>query len=232
VSDDVSRYMKEHNIDFPEAVNALAVERGLHSLPIRYDAMCRAIDAAYEVDEVKDIRDKAIAFEVYARQARNTEAERRACEIRLRAERKAGQLLIGMEKAKGAQGSGSNQHEVRSHDTTAPTLRDLGITKQQSSNWQRLADVPQEQFDAALADATQKPSTAGIIRAADMAPENVPVSAEALWLWGRILDFRRNGMLGREPSDVLLTMTPEMLDDVHTLAPQVVSWLERIGEPL
>ena len=54
-------------------------------LPVRYDAMCRAIDAAFEVDEVKEIRDQALAFEVYSRQARNIEAERRACEIRLRA---------------------------------------------------------------------------------------------------------------------------------------------------
>jgi hypothetical protein len=54
--------------------------------------MCRAIEAAYKVDEVKDIRDQAIALEVYARQAHNTEAERKACEIRLRAERKAGAL--------------------------------------------------------------------------------------------------------------------------------------------
>jgi hypothetical protein len=53
----------------------------------------RCRDAAYEVDAVKDIRDGALAFEMYNRQARNTEAERRACEIRLRAERKTGQLL-------------------------------------------------------------------------------------------------------------------------------------------
>ena len=59
---------------------------------IRYDAMCRAIADAYEVDEVKDLRDKALAIEIYARQARNTEAERQACEIRLRAERKCGQF--------------------------------------------------------------------------------------------------------------------------------------------
>ena len=69
---------------------------------VRYDAMCRAIDAAFEVDEVKDIRDKAIALETYARQAKNVEAERQACEIRLRAERKAGHLTKQLEKAPGA----------------------------------------------------------------------------------------------------------------------------------
>lgn len=41
--------------------------------------------------------------------------------------------------AKGAQGSGSNQHEVRSHPATAPPLADLGISKTQSSRWQKLA---------------------------------------------------------------------------------------------
>jgi hypothetical protein len=29
----------------------------------------------------------------------------------------------------GAQGSGSNQHVLRSHDDTAPTLADLGVSK-------------------------------------------------------------------------------------------------------
>jgi hypothetical protein len=33
-------------------------------------------------DEVKDIRDQAIAAEAYSRQARNTELEQKACEIR------------------------------------------------------------------------------------------------------------------------------------------------------
>ncbi len=68
----------------------------------RYDAMCRAIDEAFQIDEVKDIRDKALALEVYSRQAKNIEAERRACEIRLRAERKAGELRRQEEKSKGA----------------------------------------------------------------------------------------------------------------------------------
>jgi hypothetical protein len=46
-----------------------------------------------------------------------------------------------MEKNKGARGSGSNQHEVRSHDVTAPKLSELGISKMQSSRWQMLADL-------------------------------------------------------------------------------------------
>jgi hypothetical protein len=63
-------------------------------------------------------------------------------------ERRCGELLEEKEKAKGAQGSGSNQHQVRSHDETAPTLADLGITKTQSSRWQKLAQVPADEFEA------------------------------------------------------------------------------------
>ncbi len=99
--------------------------------------MCRAISAAYKVDEVKDIRDKALAVEHYCRQAGNTEAERQACEIRLRAERKAGQLLAKMTKAKGRLKRGKVL--PRSNDATTGTLAALGISKSQSSRFQALA---------------------------------------------------------------------------------------------
>lgn len=208
--------------------------RGDVSLAL-YDSMCQAIDAAYAVDEVKDIRDRALAFEVYARQAKNIEAERRACEIRLRAERKAGSLLVDMDKAKGQRLAGrtADGQPVRlSNDTTAelPTLADLGVTRDQSSKWQRLAEVPQERFEEALGDPDKKPTTAGIIAAATPPkPDVVPVSKDALWLWGRLTDFERHGLLDRDPADVLLTMTPQMLDDAHRLAPRVANWLNQIG---
>jgi hypothetical protein len=59
-----------------------------------------------------DIRDKALALEVYAQPARNFEAEQRAGQVRVRAERKAGQLLAAREKAKRGpdrQGQGSQR---------------------------------------------------------------------------------------------------------------------------
>ena len=38
---------------------------------VKYDAMCRAITECHKIDEVKDIRDRAKAFEVYAKEAMN-----------------------------------------------------------------------------------------------------------------------------------------------------------------
>ena len=133
----------------------------------KYDSMCRAIADCHAVDEVKDIRDKALAMEHYAKQALDLESERKCIAIRLRAERKTGQLLKEREKAEGAWGNpgGRGAPIVRSSDTTTQpkTLKEMGISKDHSSKWQKLADVPKEKFEAALV-APKKPSTTGIIR--------------------------------------------------------------------
>jgi hypothetical protein len=109
---------------------------------VRYDAMCRAIAAAYEVDEVKNIRDQAKALEEYSRQARNIENERKACEVRLRAERKAGQILKKQQRQGGDRRSKSR----------GGTLKDDGISRRQSSDWQKLGDVSDDLFEAQIAD--------------------------------------------------------------------------------
>jgi hypothetical protein len=194
----------------------------------RYDAMCRAIEAAYKVDEVKEIRDQAIALETYARQAHNVEAERQACEIRLRAERKAGKLSAELERSSG--GRPGKTLPPMGRVSKANALHKAGVSPKQAEKWEKLAAVPQQEFEAALADRTAKPTTNGIIRAS-MAPKRNPVSTEALWLWGRLRDFERDGLLAKEPREVLSTMTPSMLDDVHTLAPRVGAWLKKIGRP-
>jgi hypothetical protein len=76
-----------------------------------------------------------------------TSEEYKVRQIRLRAERKAGQLLAEMEKLRGARGTGSDQHKkvVGSSSATPPkTLKEVGITKDQSASWQKLGAMSQD----------------------------------------------------------------------------------------
>jgi hypothetical protein len=196
------------------------------ALLMHYDTMCRAIEQAYEVDEVKDIRDKHIALQTYFRLAENVEAERQACEIRLRAERKAGAILRSIEKAKGARAPGTNRGTTRSVSDTASTLADLGISRQQSSEWQKLAAVPEPAFEAAVK--APGASTSGIIAAHTKEKPQDTVDENALWLWGRLLEFDRRGLLARDPAEVIATGMDHMKETTRLLAPRVAAWLGRI----
>lgn len=147
----------------PLATGGLPGHTGGMTALIRYDAARKAIAAAHRVDEVKAIRDKAEAVRVYAKQAGDFELQNQAAEIRLRAERRAGQLLIEMEKNPGRRGEGRPRKDgtkfTRSSRSTAypPKLEDIGVSKDQSSKWQRLALLVDEAtFERALVQAREK----------------------------------------------------------------------------
>lgn len=204
---------------------------------VRYDAMCQAIAAAHSIDEAKDIRDKAVAIEAYARQANNRQNELWASEIRIRAERRCGQMLAEQEKATGARGNlrGQGAKIVQSCSaTTQKTLAGMGISKDQSSRWQKLAAVPEPEFEATFAAPAAKPTTTAIIERHERAnapappppkPQKTP-GPPALWLWGTLLEFERDGVLKRNAREVLDDMLPHMRETTLELAPKVIDWLE------
>lgn len=116
---------------------------------IRYDAACLALAEAKSVDEARDIRDKSEAVRCYARQAKNKQLEVDAAEIRLRAERRLGEILRDTPKNTGAQGIGKSAVPT---ENRTPTLSDLGIDKKLSSRAQRLAAVPVEEFEEQIGE--------------------------------------------------------------------------------
>jgi site-specific DNA-methyltransferase (adenine-specific) len=120
----------------------------------RLETARRLLAEVRDVDEVKVIRDVAEAARIYARQARlGLEAQNDAAEIRLRAERKLGEILAALPKQ-----DGGDAARARSHDATEvpPRLGDLGISKTQSSRWQAIAAVPEHVFDRHVADVREQ----------------------------------------------------------------------------
>lgn len=132
---------------------------------LKYDAAKAAVLAAKSYDEVKDIRDKAAAMAEYARLANDTEMIEWTTEIRVRAERRAGQMLAEMPK----QGPGEYQRSQAA--TVAPTLSEIGISKTDSSRWQKLAAVDDAQFELAVEAAKE---TAGRVTQAAILKATAP----------------------------------------------------------
>lgn len=115
---------------------------------MKYDAARVALEAATKIDEAKSIRDKAHALAAYARQAKDSDLINWAVEIKVRAERRAGELLKSMPKNAGAKGVGTSAVQKKDH---TPTLAALGISKNDSSTWQKVAAIPAPKFEESLA---------------------------------------------------------------------------------
>lgn len=133
------------------SVNAKAAPEAAPQLPAlpEYFQALEMIERAARVDEAKSIRDKAEAFRVYAIKARNRDMEFYASEIRMRAERRAGQILIESKRTKTRRIKG--QSHVEGDDMSLPTLADLGLTRDEASKWQRIAKLSERDFEARLA---------------------------------------------------------------------------------
>lgn len=107
---------------------------------------------AKDITAVMDIRDAAVAAYAYATAKKADEAAQLAIEIKLRAERKAGEFLQEMP------GLGQHGGDRKSRDILS--LEKMGIHPQESKRWQRMASIPEERFEEYLVTAVKKTQSA------------------------------------------------------------------------
>lgn len=146
-----------------------------HSALSQLDRARLALEKAASIDVVKEIRDQAEALRIYAKQARQSfEMQNHCAEIKIRAERKAGRMLLDQDKNKGAAAPAEERDDI-------PRLRDLGISHSQSSRWQSIAGIPEETFELNLdriKDASQEITSARFMKlAAKLARQRAQVGS-------------------------------------------------------
>lgn len=108
----------------------------------RIDKARQEIAAAKTVDGVKTIRDKAEAARLYAKKiGMSREMQNDLGEIILEAEARAGEILATMrEKGERQKPGGKSKSQSGIY---SPGLSDIGVTPKQSSQWQKVAAVPE-----------------------------------------------------------------------------------------
>lgn len=122
---------------------------------IKYEAACRALAEAASVDEVMNIRDQAEMLRAAGRIAKNRDLEMQAIEIRMRGERKLGELISAQKEtiglAKGGQPYRSDSTCTQSEQVERPgTLAEAGIDRKLSSRAQKMAAVPASEFEGLI----------------------------------------------------------------------------------
>jgi hypothetical protein len=99
-------------------------------LPVHIDTVKRELVAARKVIDAKEIHDKASAMEHFAKTANDKEMLIYAREVKIRAKRRAGELIRELKAEGQIKHEGDRKGRSRSDQ---PTLKKAGVTKQFAS---------------------------------------------------------------------------------------------------
>jgi N6-adenosine-specific RNA methylase IME4 len=140
--------MNETNVMTTEKSTALS----------RYDAACHALAEAKNLTEVKDIAGKMTALRAYARRAKGRQLEINAVELRVRAERRVGEMMeaLGLKPGKPKRNGFSNNPlplfgVPKPDELPQPTLAEMGIDKNLANRARKFASLSDSVLEARLA---------------------------------------------------------------------------------
>lgn len=190
-------------------MNAMIQEHEHARLPA-YEAACDALIECEKIDECKDWADKAAALASYAKQAMDDTLLAHARRIQLRAVNRMGELLAEIEPHPGAR---TDLQPRTGGGTRSQAQHDAGISDRQRVTALRVANVPRDQFEAAV-ESERPPAVTALSRWGVEAPKHPVEFQRATWLTGALRNFAeyaertrpgsiRAGLLDHEVSEVL-----------------------------
>lgn len=240
----------------PSQTTAIAAPRALgpaSALPVLLDRAATALASAKNAAEVLEAKELAGAtYDAAKRQSRLLRAKEahdtvladvyRVQADALLIEARAKMLLADEYDAAQDRGEvaklGSNQTQVGvPAGNTLPTASDLGLTRKDIHEARQIRDA--ERADPGITQRTvneivergEEPTKAKVAREVVNKPKPAApkiMDGTALWLWGRLKDFERDGVLSIDPAFLLSEMTQPMRDDVKRLAPLVSDFLAQV----
>lgn len=202
--------------DSAEILEALELNR------VAYDA----VKSAGRLARAKQAHDTVLA-EVYRAQADILMTEARA-KMRLAEEYDAAQDR--------GEVRGANERTASSPEAVGVT--EIGLSHKQIHEARQIRDA--ESADPGVTQRVlndivsrgEEPTKAKLNREIQSKPAPAKVmDPKALWLWGRLKDFERGGIITADKAYLLSEMTEPMRDDVRRLAPLVSSFLNGLEQP-
>lgn len=162
----------------------------LDQVGAQYKQLSEALPTITSVPAIQEhiARVKALRQFAQSRYADQTKVLAEMAEHQTRAERRLGELLEKVPKAKGTKGriqDGMRGATGGTRETppveAEPTLADLGVTKKESSQAQKLSKIPLERFEAKveeLKEAGVAPTKTAVLEAQELEPAWRPTVVE------------------------------------------------------
>lgn len=229
-------------------MNILAnIEANSATLPVLIDRATQALAGARDSAEVLEARDIArVAYDAAKSAGRLAKAKQAHDSVLSQVYRAQADALLIESRAKmrlaeeydAAQDRGDVRKPNQGRSTSnleAPNVSDIGLTHKDIHDARQIRDaekaspgIAQRALNAMVARG-EEPTKAKLNREIMSRPKPEKVMDQAaLWLWGRLKDFERDGVLSKDPSHLVSEMTEPMRADVKRITPLVRDFLERL----
>lgn len=240
-------------IQYEQSSVLSAPVRTTDSLPALIDRAAKALADAKDSAEVLEARDMArVAYDAAksagrlakAKQAHDTvlsqvyRAQADALMIEARAKMRLAEEYDAAQERNEIASTGGDRTKIPEQNSAPlspkeidPQLPKMAFEGRQLLNAEKAEPGIAQRAVNAMLERGEEPTKAKLNREIFNKPKPKPervMDPTALWLWGRMNDFERDGVLKKEPSHLMSEMTDPMRQDVKRISPLVRSFLEKL----